>query len=45
MYILKHDNVDGYNSTWGKFDSYPTKEEIRDVLEAYVIYDDAMMML
>jgi len=35
MFILKHDNVDGYNSTWDKYPNKPTEEDLKKSLSAY----------
>jgi|SaaInlV_100m_DNA_2_1039680.scaffolds.fasta_scaffold38592_3 hypothetical protein len=35
MYILKHNNVDGYNTTRDNWPERPTKDELRDSLSAF----------
>jgi hypothetical protein len=35
MHLLNHNNVDGYPSTWGKYEQKPTKEELVRTLSAY----------
>lgn len=35
MHLLRHSDVDGYPSTWGKYEQKPTKEELAHTLSAY----------
>jgi hypothetical protein len=35
MHLLRHNDVDGYPSTWGKYEQKPTKEELARTLSAY----------
>ena len=35
MILLRHNNVDNYPSTWGKFQKEPTQQELADILKDY----------
>lgn len=37
-YVLIHNNVDGYPSNWGKYETYPTLQELTNTLLPY--YDE-----
>ena len=35
MHLLRHSDVDGYPSTWGKYEQKPTNEQLAHTLSAY----------